>query len=405
MNSVADLTFLASTAPGVGAPRRQPLRLAVLCDYPEEAWPSMNLCAEMLVQHLADGATGPAQATRSCPDFRRRVSRLPLVGSRRWAVNADRLLNRLWDYPRHARRLGASFDVFHLCDHSYSQLVHALPADRVGVFCHDLDTFRCLLDPAAEPRPRWFRAMVRRILQGLQKAAVVFHTTAQVRRQIEQHGLIDAARLVQVPLGVAPEFRPAPAMTAASSSREDEAPFMLHVGSCIPRKRMDVLLEVFARARSHVSHLRLVKVGGPWTPAQQAQIDRLGLGAAVVCVGGLHRRELAALYRQAALVLLPSEAEGFGLPVIEALACGSIVVASDIAAFREVGGAALVYCPVAEVPAWSDKVCELLANPSLAPPLAHRLARARCYSWEAHARKIVEAYRGLVVGGRMKGLA
>ena len=78
--------------------------------------------------------------------------------------------------------LAGDFDLFHVVDHTYAQLVHALPADRTGVYCHDLDAFRCLLEPAADPRPRWFRALARRILTGMQKAAVVFHNSAPDRR-------------------------------------------------------------------------------------------------------------------------------------------------------------------------------------------------------------------------------
>ena len=74
------------------------------------------------------------------------------------AFNADRLLNRFVHFPRYARRAVPRFGLFHVADHTYAQLVHALPAGRTGVYCHDLDAFRCLLDPAADPRPRWFRA-------------------------------------------------------------------------------------------------------------------------------------------------------------------------------------------------------------------------------------------------------
>jgi glycosyltransferase involved in cell wall biosynthesis len=355
----------------------------------------MDLCAEMLIQHLQESHAGNVDPVHVCCAFRRRASRLPGLRRRAEAFNADRLLNRLWDYPRFARRLAGDFDLFHICDHSYSQLVHALPAERVGVFCHDLDTFRCLLEPTRFPRPRWFRSMARHILRGLQKAAIVFHTTVEVRREIERHDLVDGARLVQVPLGVAPEFRPWAAEPTTDKSAQANPPFLLHVGSCVPRKRMDTLLDVFGAARGRFPSLRLVKVGGEWTAAQRAQIERLGIGSGLVQMSNLQRGEVAALYRQAALVLLPSDAEGFGLPVIEALACGSIVVASDIPVFREVGGDAVAYCPPGNAAAWAETVGELLADPGLAPARGIRLARARCYSWDSHARIIGAAYRRL----------
>lgn len=374
------------------------MRMAVICDLVEENWPSMDLVAEMLLSRLRANRAARFDAVRVCPPMVRRFTLLPTVGTKSVGFNADRLLNRLWDYPRWMRRRQDEFDLFHLCDHSYSQIVHELPGERTGVFCHDLDTFRCLLEPEPELRPRWFREMARHILRGLQKAAVVFHTTAAVRRQIERHGLLDVARLVQAPYGVSPEFTP-------ELSEEDTMidrlaglrgePFVLHVGSCIPRKRVDVLLGVFAEVRAVRRNLKLVQVGGEWTAAQLERINQLGIGSAVVQLRRQNQRTIAALYRKAAAVLIPSEAEGFGLPVIEALACGSVTVASDIPVFREVGGDAIVYCPLADVAAWAETVKRLLNNPGLAPNLAQRLAQARRFSWEEHARIICDAYRKL----------
>ena len=91
-----------------------------------------------------------------CPPSAGRFGRLPGLGQGHLAFNADRLLNRMWDFPRFARKQVSRFDVFHVCDHSYAQLVHALPAERTGVYCHDLDTFRCLLGPARNLGPAGF---------------------------------------------------------------------------------------------------------------------------------------------------------------------------------------------------------------------------------------------------------
>jgi glycosyltransferase involved in cell wall biosynthesis len=382
-------------------------RLALLCDLAEENWPSMDLVADMLWSQLQAGGPAEVRARRLQPPMTRRFQRLPFGGLKSTAWNADRCLARFWDYPRFVRQKRDDFDCFHVCDHSYAHLVHELPSDRTGVYCHDLDTFRCLLEPEAEPRPLWFRAMTRRILSGLQRAAVVFCSTQVTRHRIEELGLVDPTRLIYAPYGIAPEFTPNPPVAASLQLATDttgklqtchhrpEAPFLLHVGSCIPRKRIDVLLEVFAAVRKSWPEIRLTQVGGQWTPAQQRQIERYCLVPAVRQLRGLDRRTLAALYRQAALVLLPSEAEGFGLPVIEALACGAIVVASDIPVLREVGGDGAVYCPAARVECWADAVNRLLANPSMAPARAIRIAQARRYSWEKQATIILEAYQRL----------
>jgi glycosyltransferase involved in cell wall biosynthesis len=371
------------------------LRLALLSDFAEENWPSMDLCAEALLKWWP--VPGEVQDVR--PSYFRCFSRLPSGGSWRMSRNADRLLNRLLWYPRSLRRIAGDFDVFHIVDHSYGALVHALPADRTGVYFHDLDAFRCLVEPKRDPRPLWFRRMARYILDGVQKAAVVFHNTGAVREEILRFGLIDPARLVHAPHGICPEFAPRAAEKELNGVRFPtlrDGPYLLHVGSCIPRKRIDVLLDIFAAVRRQYPELMLVQAGGSWTETQREQIRRLGLEACVRQVAGLSRCELAELYRRARLVLLPSEAEGFGLPVIEALSCGAIVVASDIPTLRETGGLAAVYVPVGDVTAWATVVADLLAHPEHAPPRDQRLAHAARFSWTEHARIIRHAYLGLL---------
>lgn len=371
------------------------LRLALICDFAEENWPSMDLVADMLFVQAQ--AASKVDAKRIQPRMVRRLQYLSGLGRRRAAWNADRFLARFWDYPRLLRKQRDDFECFHICDHSYAHLVHDLPGDRTGVFCHDLDTFRCLLEPEVEPRPLWFRAMARRILSGLQRAAVVFCSTQVTIDRIIKLGLIDSARLIHAPYGIASEFTPA----ADSSDRRlgtIKGPFLLHVGSCIPRKRIDVLLEVFAAVWKKRPDLNLVQVGGEWTAAQQIQIERHGLGPAIQQLRGVDRKTLAALYRRATLVLLPSEAEGFGLPMIEAIACGAVVIAGDIPVLREVGGNAVVYCPVANKGAWVDMVNRLLTCSDSASDQETRIARARRFSWERHSATIFEAYQRLASG-------
>jgi glycosyltransferase involved in cell wall biosynthesis len=373
-------------------------RLAVLTDFPDEGWPSMDLCGEMLLAHLPREGPLAWDSARLCPPFRRLAAGLPALVRRNAAFNADRLFNRFVLFPRYARRAVPRFDRFHVADHTYAQLVHALPAGRAGVYCHDLDAFRCLLDPAGDPRPRWFIALARRILAGLQKAAVVFHSTLAIGEQIHRAGLIDPDRLVLAPYGVSVEFAPiSPPIPIDLPwlAELDGRPWVLHVGSCIPRKRVDVLLDIVAAVREMVPDARLVKVGGDWSAEHRDRIARLGLTGSITHIHDLSRPELAEVYRRASAVLVTSEAEGFGLPVIEALACGAAVVASGIPALREAGGPAVVYAPVGDVVMWATAVSKILTDPAAAPPSFERLAWAERFSWTAHAETIARAYHRL----------
>src|SRR5207302_4714477 len=108
---------------------------------------------------------------RLCPPMIRHFSGFPFSRRNRIAYNADRLVNRFWNYPRWLRGRGRELDLFHVIDHSYSQLLHELPAERTLVTCHDLETFRCILEPETCVRSPMHRMMARRTLSGFQKAA------------------------------------------------------------------------------------------------------------------------------------------------------------------------------------------------------------------------------------------
>ncbi len=148
---------------------RQP-RIGLVCDFVEEGWHSMDLVADMVLDRLQREHASSLQAVRICPPLRRHFGRLPVIGAGPVSFNADRLLNRFVDYARFLKPQVADFDLFHLIDHSYSQLVHVLPPGKTVVTCHDLDTFRCVLEPDRQPRPRWFRAMTERILERIPKS-------------------------------------------------------------------------------------------------------------------------------------------------------------------------------------------------------------------------------------------
>jgi len=365
------------------------IRLAIICDYREEKWQSMDLCAQMLLQYLSEENTS-IQAVQICPTFKTRLQKIPFLGKKRFAYNADRLINRFWDYPHYLKQQVKNFDFYHIVDHTYAQLAHVLPPERTGVYCHDLDAFRSLLEPAQEPRPSWYRAMSRRILQGFQSVAVVFYSTLEVKKQIEHYQLIESSRLVQASLGIAPEFT----ITSDPIQIEEigEDPFLLHVGSCIPRKRIDILLEVFAQLQAIYPKLRLVKVSGEWTASQQEQIIKLNIPNSIIHLQDLPRSTIASLYRKASAVLLTSEAEGFGLPLVEALACGALVVASDIDVLKEVGGQGAVYCPLTDVSAWVKTIDSLLSDLTTTHALSLRLSQAQKYSWSHHAQIIAQTY-------------
>lgn len=382
----------------------KPARLGILCDIVEENWPSMDLVGEMLFEHVQRDHANSFAATRLSPPLRRRFTRLRPNGH---FFNADRLVNRFWDYQKWLRPQTGGFDLFHLVDHSYSQLLLDLPPHRTIVSCHDLDTFRCLLEPHREPRSRMFKKMMRHVLDGFRKAALVACDSAATRDELLAHGLIAPERLRVVPLGVHPTCRPEPDPAAEKEARRllNDWPAdvinLLHVGSTIQRKRIDVLLKVFAGVHKEFPKARLVRVGGPFTAAQMKSVKQYKLEDAIVVLPHLTREVLAAIYRRASLVLQTSDAEGFGLPVVEAMACGTPVVASDLPVLREVGGDAAVYCPVGDLSSWTETIAHLLIKRNTqSQQWSQRrdsgIAQAAKFSWAAYTRSMVGLYEEIL---------
>jgi glycosyltransferase involved in cell wall biosynthesis len=371
-------------------------RIGVICDFVEEQWPSMDLVAGMLLERLEREHASDLEVACICPPLRPRFSRLPLLGRASVFHNADRLLNRFVDYRRSLQPLVPAFDLFHLIDHSYSQLIHALPAGRTIVTCHDLDTFRCVLEPERQPRPRWFRAMTERILSGFKKAVHVIAVSAATRDEIVRLGLHPPGRVTVISNGVHPSCSPVPdPLVDAELSRRlgPDTIWLLNVGSSMPRKRLDLLLRVFAEVRGRLPNVGLLRVGEALTAQQRELARQLGVDSALLELGSVSRDVLAAAYRRAGVLVHTAEAEGFGLPLIEAMACGCPVVASDLPVLREVGGAAATYCALGDMAGWKDAIVAALNTGS---NREKGFANAARFSWSVNAAETARVYTSLL---------
>jgi glycosyltransferase involved in cell wall biosynthesis len=386
------------------------LRVGVVADLLEEGWPSMDLVADMLVAHLGE-EDHAVETVLLRPAFRARISRLAGVNGR--PLTIDRIINRFYDYPRWLTTQGVRADVFHLVDHSYAHLVTALPRGRVVVTCHDTDAFlRLLGDGVSESRLP--RRLAQRVLDGLRAADIVACVSETTRRELVTLGLVPADRTEVVVNGVHPACSPMPDVAADQAAAAMLGPLrgpeLLHVGSTIARKRIDVLLQVFHAIAATRADARLIRVGGTFTPGQSRMAVDLGIADRITVLPFLDRTVLAAVYRRATVALMTSEREGFGLPLVEAMACGTPVVASDIAALREVGGDAASYASVGDLDGWRQTVAQLLDEKDVRPvEWARRrdaaLARASLFSWSAYARRMEALYTRLAGDPQMAGAA
>ena len=169
------------------------------------------------------------------------------------------------------------------------------------------------------------------------------------------------------------------------SPTEDQPPYIAVVGNQDPRKNIATLLEAFPSFRARLRACRLVMVGPGQPPAPPP--------AAVDCLGYLQDHELVTLYRGALLVVQPSLYEGFGLPVLEAMACGAPVACADIPVFREVAGGCARYFNPRDADAIADSMAELARDSAARDALAESgVQRARRFSWDRAAERLLHAF-------------
>lgn len=218
---------------------------------------------------------------------------------------------------------------------------------------------------------------------AVRRAARVLTPSQAVAAEVAAEYGLPAERVVATPLGVDPAWAsaapPAPAERARLGLPER---YVLFVGTREPRKDLRTLVDAHRAAGAGVPPLVLVGPAG-WGAAADLPPD-------VVLPGWLPEEDLRSTVAGADVVVLPSRYEGFGLPVLEALACGRPVVCSDLPVLREVGGDLCRYAAVGDVDAFAQALLDVGADPGDPAP---RRARAEAFTWQRCAALTVEAYR------------
>ena len=244
------------------------------------------------------------------------------------------------------------------------------PAPLV-VTIHDLAVFR-------HPRAfnRWTRMYSHRVVpQVARRARRIITDSSFTASEVVTLLQVPAAKITVVPLGVGEPFTP--------DGDAAEGEYVLAVSTLEPRKNLERLVEGFRRAPLDEVELRVVGASG-WGDVRVE-------GERVRRLGRVPDEELGRLYRGARAVAYVSLYEGFGLPVLEAMACGAPVVAADIPSLRElVAGAAILVDPLDPNSIASGLAAAVERRPELR---AAGIARARAFSWARTAEETLQAYR------------
>lgn len=254
------------------------------------------------------------------------------------------------------------------------------------------------------------------------KAAAIITVSNSARHDIVRFLKVPKGKVRVIPNAVSPMFRPVCDAAQLEATRRRyglREPFILYVGTIEPRKNIARLAQAFAQLKRRGLPHKLALVGQPgWHVGPIfAEIERLGIKRDTLFTGYVPAEDLPALYSLAETMAFPSIYEGFGLPVLEAMACGAPVVTSRSSSLAEVAGdAALLVNPFC-VDELADALYRLHKEPDLRAELRERgLNRAALFTWESAARATVDLYeqvayqsleapdQGLLVASRRSNL-
>ena len=294
------------------------------------------------------------------------------------------------------RLLRAAGGPLHLPSHHFGRYARFVSAPYV-ITVHDV--IRLLDLERDEPlieRPTFRGRMLLGLdTAGIRRARAIVAVSAFTKGEIVRRLGIEPGRIFVVLNGVDHEvFRPV-------DRRPLEEPYVVFLGTEQPRKNLATLLRAFARLKREprFRSLKLVKAGAsadvtsPFRAKTLRVVDALGLRGEVLFTERLERSEFAAYLSGAECLVLPSLYEGFGLPILEAMACGCPVVVSNVTALPEVAADAGFLVDPLDPRAIADAVASILDDVRLREDLRQRgLARAASFSWDRAAEETLRVY-------------
>ncbi len=318
---------------------------------------------------------------------------LPVVGTR-WPTHRPPV-RILWEQavqPLLLRRLKP--DIYH-------GLGFTLPL--VGpwksvVTVYDLSFLR--FPQAFRPWKRLYLSIFARA--GARKADRVIAISEHTKRDVERFWHVSEDRISVAYGGVSPRFKPLPKEEVERFRRQRGFPaqFLLYLGTLEPRKNLSRLVDAYAGAWKRDSSLPPLMIAGArgWYYGDIfARVQALDLEDRIFFPGFVPEDELALWYNAAEMFVYPSLYEGFGLPVLEAMACGRPVITSNAASLPEVVGDAGITVPPDDTDALSDAILALWHDPERRKALGERaLRRAEKFSWTETARSTVNAYKAVL---------
>ncbi len=318
---------------------------------------------------------------------------------------------RYWQYPKDLQRCKS--DVFHIIDHSDGYLVNWLKNAKVPVVvtCHDLinlvhpELFR---DRALLP---WlslatWKFSLRSMCNAHRIVSVSDYTAQDIIRYLD----VNATRIQTVPNGVDRIFQTT-GPQAENHFRQDfnipkDTCCLLNVGSNNPRKNIITILKVVANLQAQGFPIHFWKAGDDFSNDQKKFIAEHQLDECISYLGKPDKETLIKIYNAADILVAPSTYEGFGITVLEAMACGLPVIASNVTSLPEVVDDAAVLVEPLDINGIAKSVTQIFTNPALHSELVQKgTTRAAQFTWSNTAEQIAQIYESLLASATEKNSA
>jgi len=332
---------------------------------PQDKWFSMDMYAHALTTSLQ---TLPEKLELKRLNFPRPF---PQITGRVGAYLS--LLWRLVAYPFLASSHRGPIN--HILDHSYAHLAYSFPSHNTIITCHDLAPWAMKESFTSLSYLTW-----RTMINGLKQVTHIIAVSQSTANDLQKFFNSNRHRVHVIPNGVQPHFCPTPSNMRQRLGIPTDKKLILHIGSNLPRKNITILLQSLNYLPPNFI---LLQVGGNLPRSPQ-----------VWPLGYIPATDLPALYSLADVFVFPSKYEGFGLPILEAMACGTPTIAANTSSLPEITGDAGLMVSPHDPQELANAIQRIITEPDLAHNLRQRgLQRVKLFTWEETARQTLTVYQ------------
>lgn len=319
-------------------------------------------------------------------------------GTRSSLIRAKKSYERFWRFPKEVQQQSA--DIFHIIDHSDAHIVRWLKkTDKpVVVTCHDLINILYPENLQSSVRlPIISDCLGRYSIEGMKYADAIVAVSSETAKNIDRVLNIDPARVTIIPNAVNPLFHPLPNKQSHAFRHQFNVPSdtfcLLNVGGNHPRKNLIAILKVLNILKQRGLSVQFWKISDDFTDEDKRFIQTHGLKDSINYLGYLDKPTLVQAYNAADVLVAPSFHEGFGITLLEAMACGTPVITSNVSAMPEVVDDAGILVDPNNSQAIADAVCRLQSNSTYYQGLGEKgLKRVESFTWEKVAEQMTEVY-------------